>query len=317
MAGSQDIAEDPRNASVLVYVNGRLVPRDQAVVSVFDGGFIAGDGVWEGLRLHRGRLLFQRAHLHRLFAGARAIDLDIGLSREGVADALARTVAANAMTDGAHLRLMVTRGVKRTPSQDPRATIGAATVVITAEHKVPPPELARTGLALLTSTIRATRPDQFDMRLNSHSRLNLITALIQAYKAGADEALMLDDRGFVASCNATNFFFVHDGVVKTSSGRSCFPGITRAAVIGLCRQHAIPVLCGDHTLGEAYAAGEAFVTGTFGGVTPVRSLDGRGLPVPGPVTTQLAALYAAAVAAGEEPDETTLAPVGGYSRGPA
>ncbi len=302
MAGSQDMAEDPRNAAVLVYVNGRLVPRAEASVSVFDGGFIAGDGVWEGVRLHGGRLLFLDAHLDRLFAGARAIDLDVGLDRAGVTDALRRTAEANAMTHGAHLRLMVTRGIKRTPSQDPRATIGPATVVITAEHKLPPPELARTGLALLTSTIRATRPDQFDMRLNSHSRLNLITALIQAYKAGADEALMLDDRGFIASGNATNFFFVSGGAVRTSSARCCFPGITRAAVIALCRRHAIPVHCGEHTLGEAYGAEEAFVTGTFGGVTPVRALDGRTLPVPGPLTARLRALYADVLDSGEALD---------------
>ncbi len=155
------------------------------------------------------------------------------------------------------------------------------------------------------------------MRLNSHSRLPLITALIQAYRSGADEALMLDDRGFIASCNATNFFFVQGGIVRTSSGRCCFPGITRAAVIGLCRQHAIPVLCGEHTLGEAYGAEEAFVTGTLGGVTPVRSLDGRALPVPGPVTTRLATLYAAAMDAGEEPDEDSPMPAGASSQGQA
>jgi branched-chain amino acid aminotransferase len=299
MAGSQDIAEDPRNADVLVYVNGRLVRRADAVVSVFDGGYIAGDGVWEGLRLHRGRLLFLERHLDRLFGGACAIDLDIGLSRPQVIEALHRTVAANGMTDGVHMRLMVTRGVKRTPSQDPRATVGAATVVIVAEHKVPPPELARTGLALLTSTIRCTRADQFDMRLNSHSRLNLITALIQAYKAGADEALMLDDAGFVSSCNATNFFFVRGGAVLTSSGRNCFLGITRDAVLRLCRAHAIPAVPGDYTLGEVYGAQEAFVTGTFGGVTPVRSVDGRALPV-GPLTRRIASLYADAIDRAED-----------------
>ena len=244
---------------------------------MFDGGFIAGDGVWEGLRLHHGRFLFVAEHLDRLFAGARAIDLDIGLDRAGIAAALAATVRANRMEDGVHLRLMVTRGVKRTPSQDPRATIGGATVVIVAEYKRPPPALARTGLALMTSTIRCTRPDQFDMRLNSHSRLNLITALIQAYKAGADEALMLDDAGFVASCNATNFFFVRDGAVCTSTGRSCFNGITRAAVIALCERAGIPIRLGDFTLLDVYGADEAFVTGTFGGVTPVRSVDGRDL----------------------------------------
>ncbi len=268
MAGSQDIAEDPRNADVLIWLNGRLVPREQAVVSVFDGGYIAGDGVWEGMRLHNGRLLFLAEHLDRLYAGARAIDLDIGMDRAALTAALTATCEANGMRDGVHLRLMVTRGVKRTPSQDPRATIGPATVVIVAEFKVPPPALARTGLALLTSTIRCTRPDQFDMRLNSHSRLNLITALIQAYKAGADEALMLDDAGFVASCNATNFFFVRDGTVCTSSGRSCFNGITRAKVIGLCEREGRAARQGDFTLIDVYGADEAFVTGTFGGYHP-------------------------------------------------
>ena len=298
MAGSQDIAEDPRNAAVLVWLNGRLVPRDQAVVSVFDGGYIAGDGVWEGMRLHNGHLLFRDEHLDRLFLGARAIDLEIGLDRAALQAALAETCSANDMHDGVHLRLMVTRGVKRTPSQDPRATVGPATIVIVAEFKVPPPALAQTGLALLTSTIRCTRPDQFDMRLNSHSRLNLITALIQAYKAGADEALMLDDAGFVASCNATNFFFVRNGTVCTSTGRSCFNGITRAKVIALCGTAGIPVQQDHFTLIDVYGAEEAFVTGTFGGITPVRLVDGRTLgTVPGSMTTRLTRLYGELVSA--------------------
>ena len=294
MTGSQDIAEDPRNAEVLVWINGRLFPRAEAKVSVFDGGYIAGDGVWEGLRLHRGCLLFLDAHLDRLFRGARAIDLDIGLERDELVAALHATCAANAMHDGVHLRLMVTRGLKRTPSQDPRQTIGPATVVIVAEYKRPNPDLARTGLSLMTSAVRCTRPDQFDMRLNSHSRLNLITALIQAYKAGADEALMLDDQGFVASCNATNFFMVRGGEVLTSTGNSCFNGITRAAVIGLCGQHGIPLNARDFTLLDVYGADEAFVTGTFGGITPVRAIDGRTLPagVPGRLTARLSRLYA-------------------------
>jgi branched-chain amino acid aminotransferase len=297
MAGSQDIAEDPRNADVRVWINGTLYPRAEAKVSVFDGGSIAGDGMWEGLRLHHGRLLFLDRHLDRLFAGARAIDLDIGLTRAEVAAALHATCAANGMRDGVHIRLMVTRGVKRTPSQDPRSTIGPATVVIVAEYKLPNPELARVGLSLLTSTIRCTRPDQFDMRLNSHSRLNLITALIQAYKAGADEALMLDDQGFVASCNATNFFIVRDGGVLTSTGAACFNGITRGAVMRLCEEHGIALEARNFTLIDVYGADEAFVTGTFGGVTPVRVIDGRALPggLPGPVTARLAGLYAVMV----------------------
>ena len=292
MAGSQDIVEDPRNATVKVWVNGRLVPRDAAVVSVFDGGFIAGDGVWEGLRLIGGRLLFVEEHLDRLFAGARAIDLDVGMSRAELVAALEATCRANDMHDGVHIRLMVTRGMKRTPSQDPRQTIGAATLVIIAEWKVPPAEVGRTGLTLVTSAIRCTRADQFDMALNSHSRLNLIMALIQAYKAGADEALMLDDYGFVASCNATNFFCVRDGVVLTSTGRSCFRGITREKVIGLCEAAGVPIRLGDFTLLNVYAADEAFVTGTFGGITPVRSVDGRAFGVPGAITERLQLGYA-------------------------
>lgn len=295
MAGSQDIIEDPRNASVRVWINGTLVPRAEAVVSVFDGGFITGDGVWEGLRLINGRLLFADEHLDRLLMGALAIDLDIGMTKAALLAALEATCRANDMHDGVHLRLMVTRGLKRTPSQDPRQAVGPATVVIVAEHKVPPAALATEGLSLFTSTIRCTRPDQFDMRLNSHSRLNLILALIQAYKAGADEALMLDDAGFVASCNATNFFCVRDGVVLTSSGQSCFNGITRSKVMMLCEQAGIPLRAGNFTLLDVYGAEEAFVTGTFGGVTPVRAIDGRGLPGvrPGPVTTRLRTLYAA------------------------
>ncbi len=292
MAGSQDVVEDPRNATVKIWLNGRLVPRAEATVSVFDGGFIAGDGVWEGLRLINGRLLFAEEHLDRLFVGARVIDLDIGMTRAELTEALHATCRANDMHDGVHIRLMVTRGIKRTPSQDPRQAVGPATVVIVAEHKLPPAELATTGLALLTSTIRCARPDQFDMALNSHSRLNLILALIQAYKAGADEALMLDDAGYVASCNATNFFCVRDGVVLTSDGRSCFRGITRGKVIKLCEAAGLPLRLGAFTLLDVYAADEAFVTGTFGGVTPVRSIDGRPLQaVPGPITGKLQACY--------------------------
>ena len=296
MAGSQDTVEDPRNATVKVWVNGTLVPRDAAVVSVFDGGFIAGDGVWEGLRLIDDRLLFLDEHLDRLFAGARAIDLDVGMSRAEVVAALEATCRANDMHDGVHIRLMVTRGMKRTPSQDPRQTVGRATVVVVAEWKVP---VAGEGLALFTSTIRCTRADQFDMALNSHSRLNLIMALIQAYKSGADEALMLDDQGFVASCNATNFFCVRDGVVLTSSGRSCFRGITRGKVIGLCEAARVPIRVGEFTLLDVYAAEEAFVTGTFGGVTPVRSIDGRAFEVPGAITQMLARKYGELVRGGE------------------
>ncbi len=295
MQGSQDFAADPRNATVLIHLNGALVPRAEARVSVFDAGFVLGDGVWEGIRLHRGRLLFLEAHLDRLYEGAGAIDLDIGLTREDLADRLWETLRANRMEDGVHIRLMVTRGIKKAPNQDPRHALGPATIAIVAEWKQPSPSLLTTGLALFTSSIRCSPADMFDMRLNSHSRLNLITALIQAIKAGADEALMLDPHGFVSSCNATNFFFVRDGEVCTSTGDYCFHGVTRRNVIALCRHHGVPVRLGNFALKDVYGAEEAFVTGTFGGLTPVRSIDGRALPaaLPGPVTTRLRGLYEA------------------------
>ena len=295
MAGSQDYAPDPRNEAVLVYVNGDLVPRAQAKVSVFDAGFSLGDGVWEGLRLHKGRLLFLEAHLDRLFAGAKAITLDIGLDRGQLTAALARTLDANGMTDGVHVRLMVTRGVKATVNQDPRNALGQPTIVITAEHKSPAAGVQQRGLRLATASIRCSPAQMFDMRLNSHSRLNLITALLEAIEAGADEALMLDQDGFVSSCNATNFFFIKDGEVRSSSGQFCFNGITRANVIALCGEHDVPLQLGEFELDEAHGADEAFVTGTLGGITPVTSIDGHTMPAgtPGSVTARLQALYAA------------------------
>ena len=216
---AQGYVADPRNDGVLVYVNGTFVPRNEAVVSVFDSGFALGDGVWEGLRLVKGTLISLEAHLDRLFEGARSIALDIGLTREGIARAVHDTLDRNGMTDGAHIRLMVTRGLKSTPNQDPRFVIGPATIVIVAEYKRPNPEAKARGMTLFTSTFRTSTPDVFDLRLNSHSRLNLIQALIQAINAGADEALMLDPRGFVASCNSTNFFIIRRGELWTSPWR--------------------------------------------------------------------------------------------------
>jgi branched-chain amino acid aminotransferase len=297
VTGSQDFEPDPRNETVLVYVNGELVPRGEAVVSVFDAGFSLGDGVWESFRLHDGQLLFADAHLDRLFRGARAIRLDIGMTREELRAALRETIAANGMVDGVHVRLMVTRGTKRSPTQDPRLAVGRATLVIAAEWKQPLPEVESDGLRLFTSSVRCTRADMFDMRLNSHSRLHLITALLQAIGAGADEALMLDADGHVSTCNSTNFFFVADGTVCTSSGTSCFNGITRGVVIDLCRENRIVLDVGDFSLGDVHAAHEAFVTGTFGGIVPVRRIDGVVVPqAPGPATTRLRRLYAERIA---------------------
>ena len=296
MAGSQDFADDPRNARALVYINGQLVPRAEATVSVFDGGFVVGDGVWEGLRLHRGALLFLDQHLDRLYWGAGKIRLDIGLDRRSLVAEIRRLLEANEMRDGVHLRLMVTRGVKSAPNQDPRNAVGRATVVIVADYKTPNPSVVARGLSLHTASIRCTPAHMFDMRLNSHSRLNLITALLEAIDAGADEALMLDPHGFISSCNATNFFWVRHGRVRTSSGEYCFNGVTRANVLALCTHHAIALDVGNFAPEDALAAEEAFVTGTFGGITPVREIDGRRLAVaamPGPLTRRLSALYEA------------------------
>lgn len=293
MAGSQDFAADPRNANALVWLNGQLVPKPEARVSIFDAGFVLGDGVWEGLRLHKGRLMFLDAHLDRLFEGAAAIELDIGLTRQGVIDALNALFAANDMHDGVHIRLMVTRGEKAAANQDPRNALGKPTVVIVAEWKTPSPAIVTKGLSLATVSVRCTPKEMFDMRLNSHSRLNLILALQEAIRAGADEALMLDPHGHVASCNATNFFWVRDGELRTSSGAYCFNGVTRANVIALARDNGIPLRLDDFPVEDARAADEAFVTGTFGGLTPVRSIDGRQLSntLPGPMTARLRGLY--------------------------
>jgi len=291
---SQGYVDDERNNGVQVYLNGQFVGRDQATVSIFDAGFVLGDGVWEGLRLVNGRIVALEDHIDRLYEGANAIQLDIGLTREQMIEALWSTFKRNGMTDGAHARLMVTRGRKTTPNQDPRFALGQPTIVIVAEYKVPKPESKINGLSLFTSTIRCSGPDVFDLRLNSHSRLNFIQALIQAINAGADEALMLDPHGFVASCNSTNFFIVRKNELWTSTGRFNFKGITRQKVVGLYGRDGGVVREHDFTLAEVYGAAEAFVTGTLGGITPVTRVDGRkiGNGRPGPVTQRIANLYA-------------------------
>lgn len=295
MPGSQDFAPDPRNEKVLLYLNGDLVPRHEAKVSVFDAGFVLGDGVWEGVRLHKGAFLFLGAHLDRLYDGAKAIRLDIGLTRDEMIAALRRTTEANAMETGVHIRLMVTRGPKKAPNQDPRNALGKPTIVIVAEHKEPSEEIVTRGLKLVTSSIRCTPKEMFDMRLNSHSRLALIRAFLDVMDKGADEALMLDPDSFVSSCNATNFFTVKNGELRTSTGEFCFNGVTRANVITLARENGIPLKVANFTLDDIHASDEAFVTGTFGGITPVREIDGYTMPqsLPGPVTARLRTLYAA------------------------
>jgi len=290
--GTHEFVDDPRNGSIRIYVNGDLKPRAEAVVSVFDSGFVLGDGVWEGLRVHAGRIAFLDQHLDRLYEGAKAIDMDIGLSRDELTRALYRTLDANGMTDHAHVRLMVTRGVKRTPYQDPRMTVGPATIVIIPEYKNPKPETLTRGIRLFTVHVRRGAPDVQDPKLNSHSKLNCITACIQAAKAGADEALMLDPHGFVATCNSTHFFIVRKGEVWTSTGMYCLGGITRANVLRACRDNGIPAFEKSFSLTDAYGADEAFVTGTFAGVAPVTEIDGRAISNGrGPMVERLQTLY--------------------------
>jgi len=295
MPGSQDFVADPRNADLKIYLNGALVPRAEAKVSVFDAGFVLGDGVWEGIRLHKGKLVFLKAHLERLYWGLEKIQLDLGLSPDQLTAEIWKLLNANGMQHGAHLRLMVTRGEKKAVNQDPRNWLGKPTLVITAEYKEPSPDIVTHGLALATSQIRCTPAEMFDMRLNSHSRLALITALLDAIKVGADEAVMLDPGGHVSTCNATNLFWVKDGKVRTSTGQFCFNGVTRANVIKLCRANAIALELGHFPLSDLHTADEAFVTGTFGGLTPVREVDGHLMAeaLPGPLTLRLRALYEA------------------------
>ena len=282
--------EDARNEAIVIWLNGRIVPKAQALVSVYDSGFMLGDGVWEGLRLYDGHWAFADEHLDRLFEAAKAIDLDIGMDRGGVMQALIDTQAANAMVTDAHARLMVTRGVKTRPFQHPSLSRQGPTMTIIMEHSKP--SIPR-PIRLATVPHLRGLPMTQDPKLNSHSKLNCILACIAAEKAGADEALMLDVHGFVNTTNACNFFIVRKGAVWTSTGDYCMNGITRQKVIDLCRVGGIPVYERNFSLVDTYGADEAFLTGTFGAQTPVGAIDGRqiGDGQLGPVTTRLRALY--------------------------
>ncbi len=297
--GTHNALDDPRNANVRIWINGELHHRDEARISVFDSGYLVGDGVWEALRLHEGVLVFLDEHLDRLWMGLKAIALDPGVTRAELTEAIWTTVRANEMHDDVHVRFMVTRGNKKTPSQDPRLVVGGANVVIIAEHKRADPGTRTSGISLFTSTVRRGSPDYLDPRLNCHSKLHEVIALNQALAAGADEALMLDIHGFVATCNATNFFMVKNGAGWTSTGRYCMQGITRRKVIEHGRAGGIEVLEKDFSLTDVYDADEAFVTGTFGALTPVRAVDGRTIGAGtgmGPVTAKLEELYRRAIA---------------------
>ncbi|MCH8306251.1 MAG: aminotransferase class IV [Candidatus Marinimicrobia bacterium] len=290
---THDYIDDERNKNILIYINGDLLPRSEAKISVFDSGFLLGDGVWEGIRLHNGKLVFGKEHLERLSDGAKALDIELGMSLSEIEAAVLDTTKANSMTSGVHIRLILTRGLKKTPFQHPSANVGDSTLVIIPEFKIASDESKTKGLRLFTVHVHRSYPDIQDPKLNSLSKLNCIIACIQADKAGYDEALMLDPHGFVSTCNSTNFFIVKKNEVWTSTPNYCLNGVTRGNIIRLCRENNIPVYEKDFSLMEVYSADESFVTGTFAGVIPVKEVDGRVISKGkrGEITQKLQKLY--------------------------
>ena len=273
--GTHNALHDDRNESIIIYINGAFHVRNEAKISVFDSGYLVGDGIWEGIRLTGGKLVFIEEHLNRLWQAAKATHINMAYSKDELIEIIYKTLEKNNMTDGVHIRVMVTRGIKKTPSQDPRLTITGPNLVIIPEHKMADESSKKSGLKLFTSTIRRGSPDYLDPKLNCHSKLHEVQALVQAIEAGADEALMLDINGFVSTCNSTNFFMVKDGIVITSTDEYCMNGITRQKIIDLCVENNMPVVERNFSLYDVYDADECFVTGTFAGISPVISIDGR------------------------------------------
>ena len=289
---THDASEDARNRDILIYVNGEIVHRDAARVSVYDSGFMLGDGMWEGMRLYDGIWAFFDEHMDRFFNSCKAVSLDVGMDKAGILDALTRTAQANGMTTDVHCRLMLTRGIKDKPFQHPRLSRSGPTMVIIMEHSKPAPELQSRGIRLATVPQVRGLPMSQDAKYNSHSKLNCVIACLQAEQAGADEALMLDPHGFVNTTNACNFFIVRRGELWTSTGDYCMNGVTRQKVIDLCRTNDIPVFEKNFSLYEAYGAEEAFLTGTFGAQTPVAEIDGKRIGDGSrPVTQRIRKLY--------------------------
>ena len=292
MGGTHTFQADERNETIKIYVNGDIVPRDQAKISVFDSGFLLGDGMWESFRMHKGKLAFLKEHMLRLHENAKALDIHLTMSGREIVDAIYATTRANGMETDVHIRLVVSRGLKATPFQNPRVNIGDPTLVIIPEYKIVAD--SDTPISLYTVYVRRGQPDVLDPKLHPLSKLNCVLASIQVNNAGADEGLMLDPHGFVAACNSTSFFIVRQGQVWTSTGKYCLHGITRHNIIQLCKENDIEVYEKDFSLVEVYSADESFVTGTFGGVKSVSKVDGRliGTGEAGPVTQQLEKLYA-------------------------
>ena len=293
MASTHEYDFDRRNDDIQIYINGQYFHRSEAKVSVMDSGYLLGDGVWEGIRLHKGHLIHLDGHLNRLYSGAEAIAMDIGISRQDMMSAIMETLEKNEMESDVHIRLIVSRGIKKTPYQHPKVTIGRPTVVIIPEYKKASETVKENGITLATvKTLRDNRTQ--DPRINSLSKHNCIAACIEADKLGVDEGLMLDTHGFVSTCNSTNFFIVRDGQVWTSTGEYCLNGVTRGNIIWLCKEYDVPVFEKNFILNDVHTAGEVFVTGTFAGVIPVISVDGItiGDGTRGPLTESLQDWYA-------------------------
>ena len=277
--GTHDYVEDIRNLEVLVYINDKFYPRQDASISVFDSGYLLGDGVWEGIRYHNGKFIFLEQHLERLFWGASQIDMDIGKTIDEVTTILYDTVKENKMETGVHVRLIVSRGIKSTPYQDPSFTVSEPTIVVIPEYKQPSPDTQKNGIKLVSVDIIRGSSKVQDHRINSLSKFNCIQACIDAHRKGGDEGLMLDPHGYVSTCNSTHFFMVKDGSVLTSTGDFCLHGVTRQNIIDICKTNSIPIYEKNFTLSDVYSSDEAFVTGTFGGVVPVYEIDGHELKV--------------------------------------
>ena len=291
--GTHSYIEDARNKSILINVNGQLFPREEAKISVFDSGFLLGDGVWEGIRLLNGQLVFIEEHIERLYDGAKSILIDIKQTPDQLVELIQETLRANQMESGVHLRLIISRGLKKTPYQHPNANTGDPTVVIIPEYKEADPAVNQQGISIKTVSIKRSTPEVQDPRINSLSKFNCIAACIEAESSGADEGLMLDKDGNISTCNSTNFFIIKNDEVWTSTGEYCLPGITRNTVIDLCKENAIPVFEKNFVLSDVHTADESFVTGTFAGIIPVRKIDGNVLPgeQPGTITLRLQKLY--------------------------
>lgn len=296
MTTTHEADDDARNRDIKIYVNGDIVHRDEAKVSVYDSGFMLGDGIWEGMRLYDGVWAFFDAHMDRFFNSCKTISLDVGMDVEGIREAMRATQEANAMHTDVHCRMMLTRGVKDKPFQHPQLSTSGPTLVIIMEHSKPVDRLQSAGIRLASVPQVRGLPMSQDPKLNSHSKLNCIIACLQAEQAGADEGLMLDPHGFVNTTNACNFFIVRRGEVWTSTGDYCMNGVTRAKVIDLCRANGIPVFEKNFSLYEAYGADEAFLTGTFGAQTPVAEIDGKAIGSGArPITKRIQALYKEAI----------------------